>query len=88
MDVAYDHINEEALPDSAPQNEQQRRERAQSGTGDFKKEIGDAYKAFTDSSWGSTIGGLWGTVRKQVCSNVRLHTPLKAAQPLQSTTVS
>ena len=64
MDVAYDRIQEEALPEDSAAHPHQD-DKGQSGA-DLKTELGDAYKAFSDSSWGATIGGLWGTVRKRV----------------------
>lgn len=64
MDVAYDRIQEEALPDDAAADGSKDSKAHQGG--DLKTELGDAYKAFSDSSWGATLGGLWGTVRQRV----------------------
>jgi len=62
MDVAYDHIQEENFPDDeeGKPHDNQRPQRSLSG------EFQDAYKAFSSSQLGATLGGLWGTVKKQV----------------------
>lgn len=66
MDSAYDHIQEENLPDherepSASNNE------PKPAAGGLNTEFQEAYKAFSNSPWGARIGGFLGTVRKQVC---------------------
>jgi len=63
MDVAYDHIQEENFPDDEQPGEQaDETVRQRSLSGEFQ----DAYKAFSQSQWGTTLGGLWGSVKKQV----------------------
>jgi len=63
MDVAYDHIQEENFPDEDGAEEQRDETSPQrSLSGEFQ----DAYKAFSQSQWGATLGGLWGSVKKQV----------------------
>ena len=61
MDVAYDHIQEEALP---PHEE--------GGGGNTDKETLDtefqqAYRAISSSPWGARFGAFMGSVKKQVC---------------------
>jgi hypothetical protein len=61
MDVAYDHIQEEALP---PHEE--------GGGSNTNKETLDtefqqAYKAISSSPWGARFGAFMGSVKKQVC---------------------
>lgn len=65
MDVAYDKVQEDAYPEDAPpQDAQQKRERTMSN--DLNTEVKEALTAFQNSSWGSSLGGLWGAVKKQV----------------------
>lgn len=64
MDVAYDQVQEEAFPEDAPPKEPQQRERAK--TNDLNTEVKEAISAFQSSSWGASLGGLWGAVKKQV----------------------
>ncbi|KAB8346165.1 hypothetical protein FH972_023211 [Carpinus fangiana] len=71
MDVAYDHVQEEALPEhlekpavGAAAGQQETRERAKSN--ELNEEVRDAYKSFTESAWGAKLGGFWGTIKKQV----------------------
>jgi len=63
MDVAYDHIQEEAVSPEEAKNKQL-------GEGDtannLNTEVREAYKAFSASPWGAKLGGLWGSVKKQV----------------------
>ena len=67
MDLAYDYIQEDTSrpsrndgDDSAEGSSNDRPQQS------LNSEIQDAYKAFTSSSWGVSIGGFLGTVRKQV----------------------
>lgn len=62
MDVAYDHIQEENFPDDEEGQPQDPSSPQRSLSGGFQ----DAYKAFSQSQWGVKLGGLWGTVKKQV----------------------
>jgi hypothetical protein len=62
MDIAYDHIQEEAFSnkegsstDSQPQ---------EPGV-NLNDELQETFRAFSASPWGSRIGGLWDNVRKQ-----------------------
>lgn len=65
MDVAYDHIQEENFPDDEEgQPHEPKAQRSLSG------EFQDAYKAFSQSQLGAKLGGLWGTVKKQVLHTV------------------
>ncbi|KAK0629170.1 hypothetical protein B0T17DRAFT_491273 [Bombardia bombarda] len=65
MDVAYDHIQEEAFPED--------NEGASKSTADTTKpdqptldaELQDAYRAFSSSPWGARLGGFFGSVVKQ-----------------------
>ncbi|KAF7891240.1 uncharacterized protein EAF02_001565 [Botrytis sinoallii] len=59
MDLAYDHIQEEALqPD---QNKEKSTEPAPTLNADFQ----EAYKAISSSPWGAKLGGFFGSVVKQ-----------------------
>lgn len=66
MDLAYDHIQEEALsPEKAStQNEEKKPETQNTLNADFQ----EAYKAISSSPWGAKLGGFFGSVVKQVCS--------------------
>lgn len=60
MDLAYDHIQEEALqPD---QNKEKTAQPAPTLNADFQ----EAYKAISSSPWGAKLGGFFGSVVKQV----------------------
>jgi hypothetical protein len=63
MDVAYDHIQEETFPED---EEGKPHPDANPSSPSLNTEFQDAYKAFAKSPWGAKLGGLWGTVRKQV----------------------
>lgn len=64
MDLAYDHIQENAYPqDRKESNETPKPEQQEpSLNNDFQ----DAYKAISSSPWGMKIGGFLGNVMKQV----------------------
>lgn len=67
MDSAYDHIQEQSLPDDeAPQ---QGRDNAQQKSSDFNSEFQEAYQAISSSPWAARLGGFLGSVKKQVISN-------------------
>ena len=67
MDVAYDQIQKESLSPREDSHAEQDQKDGNSGVvPELRKEFGEAYKSFTESSWGSRLGGLWGTVKKQV----------------------
>ena len=59
MDVAYDQIQEEGLPED--QSDQQ----SQQGGG-LNSEFQEAFKAVSASPWGAKLGGFFGQVKKQV----------------------
>lgn len=65
MDVAYDHIQEENFPDDEEGQPHDKKEQ-RSLSGEFQ----DAYNAFSQSQWGVKLGGLWGTVKKQVPNTI------------------
>ena len=63
MDIAYDHIQEEALtPEEAARKtaatEQDRQQ-------NLNTEFQEAYKSFTSSAWGTRLGGFFNDVKKQ-----------------------
>jgi hypothetical protein len=64
MDLAYDHIQEEALsPEKAEtRNEEKEPETQNTLNADFQ----EAYKAISSSPWGAKLGGFFGSVVKQV----------------------
>ncbi|KAI1443809.1 BSD-domain-containing protein [Annulohypoxylon stygium] len=68
MDIAYDHITEEALPKDGNEN----RDGNQNAESSQKKpehtlneDLQEAYRAFSSSSWGTWLGGTVGNVIKQ-----------------------
>lgn len=64
MDVAYDHVQEEAL---APSDEQSARQSSsdQSGQHDLNNDLQEAFKAVSASPWGEKLGGWFSQARKQ-----------------------
>jgi hypothetical protein len=89
MDVAYDHIQEEAFPEDEDDkkrpgdNKKEESAPQQSINQDFQ----DAYKAFSSSPWGVKLGGFWASAKKQVCAfhmlrpgNLELRSFLHLAQ--------
>lgn len=62
MDLAYDHITEESLPQDEEGESSQRKEQPQPT---LNEDIQAAYSAFSASPWGATIGGFLGSVVKQ-----------------------
>jgi hypothetical protein len=61
MDLAYDHIQEEALsPEEASKNQQKKPENT------LNSDFQEAYKAISSSPWGARLGGFFGSVVKQV----------------------
>ncbi|KAJ6787896.1 hypothetical protein PWT90_01879 [Aphanocladium album] len=62
MDLAYDHIQEEAFRRDTPKPGEKSSEEPQSS---LNNEIQDAYKAFSASPWGAKIGGFFGNMVKQ-----------------------
>lgn len=64
MDLAYDHIQEEAyIKNTDEPGESSKQEDAQTS---LNSDIQEAYKAFSASPWGAKIGGFFGNVIKQV----------------------
>lgn len=63
MDLAYDHIQEEAYKNTEEPGESSKQEDAQTS---LNSDIQEAYKAFSASPWGAKIGGFFGNVIKQV----------------------
>lgn len=62
MDVAYDHIQEEALsPDEIAKKESGEKQKNSNLNAEFK----EAYKSFSASPWGAKLGGFFSDVRKQ-----------------------
>jgi hypothetical protein len=62
MDLAYDHIQEEALkPDEASEKKDKQPETT------LNSDFQEAYKAISSSPWGAKLGGFFGSVVKQVC---------------------
>lgn len=63
MDLAYDHIQEEAFPkeDEAPPSQNRSEQPNNTLNADFQ----EAYRAFSSSPWGAKIGGFFGNVVKQ-----------------------
>ncbi|EFY90529.1 hypothetical protein MAC_03523 [Metarhizium acridum CQMa 102] len=63
MDLAYDHIQENAYPqDRKESNETPKPEQQESS---LNNDFQDAYKAISSSTWGIKIGGFFGNVMKQ-----------------------
>ncbi len=61
MDLAYDHIQEEALkPEEPPNNPEKKAETT------LNSDFQEAYKAISSSPWGARLGGFFGSVVKQV----------------------
>jgi hypothetical protein len=61
MDLAYDHIQKEALP----QEESSEKTGNQPET-TLNSDFQEAYKAISSSPWGARLGGFFGSVVKQV----------------------
>ena len=81
MDFAYDHITEEALAKDnagqASQNNTQKPEQQATLNEDLK----EAYRAISSSAWGSTLGGFFGNVVKQVRTHPPRPCPPRGTQP-------
>jgi len=60
MDLAYDHIQEEALSPEEAKNKQEKQPDTTLNA-DFQ----EAYKAISSSPWGAKLGGFFGSVVKQ-----------------------
>ncbi len=69
MDIAYDHIQEEALsPDTdvAQRQGDEQQQQQQQPAPSLNAEFAQAYKAISATPWGAKLGALVGTVKKQV----------------------
>lgn len=64
MDVAYDHIQEEALASEA--DARQRKDNNDGQPAGLNAEFQEAFKAVSASPWGARLGGWFGEVKKQV----------------------
>ena len=64
MDLAYDHIQEEALSPEEPVENGQKQDTAATST--LNNDFQEAYKAISSSPWGARLGGFFGSVVKQV----------------------
>lgn len=63
MDLAYDHIQEEAYPED--RKESYETPKPELGESSLNNDLQDAYKAISSSAWGMKIGGFLGNVMKQ-----------------------
>ncbi|KAJ5367830.1 hypothetical protein N7541_001771 [Penicillium brevicompactum] len=61
MDIAYDHIQEEAFSNKEEAPSEAKPQESNS----LNDELQETFRAFSASPWGSRIGGLWDNVRKQ-----------------------
>lgn len=61
MDIAYDHIQEDAFPD-----EDSAKQSTQPQPANLSAEFQEAYKVIASSPWGARLGGFFGSVKKQV----------------------
>jgi hypothetical protein len=61
MDIAYDHILEEAYSNEDRASDS----KPQEPNANLNDELQETFRAFSNSPWGSRIGGLWDNVRKQ-----------------------
>ena len=67
MDLAYDHIQEEALsPEKGSTNQNEEKKPETTLNTDFQ----EAYKAISSSPWGAKLGGFFGSVVKQVLGSL------------------
>lgn len=72
MDVAYDAVQEESYPTPSPTDDNNTTTETTTNHAPthtrrptLNQEISTAYKALSDSTWGSTVTSWWGTVKKQ-----------------------
>jgi hypothetical protein len=65
MDLAYDHIQEEALSqEESSENKEKKPETT------LNSDFQEAYKAISSSPWGARLGGFFGSVVKQVTAHL------------------
>jgi hypothetical protein len=62
MDLAYDHIQEEALKQEDADKGDDQKKADSTLNDDFQ----EAYRAISSSPWGAKLGGFFGNVVKQV----------------------
>jgi hypothetical protein len=62
MDLAYDHIQEEAFPEDPSNKEAKETKKPESS---LNSDFQEAYKAISASPWGAKLGGFFGSVVKQ-----------------------
>lgn len=66
MDIAYDHITEETFTsDRSSTPTPQKAGNSSQPKADLNTEFQETFRAFSNSPWGTRLGGLWGNVRKQ-----------------------
>ncbi|KAH7040290.1 uncharacterized protein B0I36DRAFT_357610 [Microdochium trichocladiopsis] len=65
MDLAYDNIAKEALPEDQKDGQQASTSKSPERRPTLNDEVQDVYRAFTTSSWGSWFGGQVSNVVKQ-----------------------
>ncbi|KAK9386291.1 hypothetical protein V1515DRAFT_150880 [Lipomyces mesembrius] len=65
MDTAYDAIQQEALPDKDFVERPPEGSGSEPAAPTLSEEFNEAVQTFHDSAWGTKIGGLWETVKKQ-----------------------
>lgn len=65
MDLAYDHIQEEALSqEEHSENREKKPENTNNNT--LNADFQEAYKAISASPWGAKLGGFFASAVKQV----------------------
>jgi len=64
MDLAYDHIQEEAFPKEEETTPKPSEDQQTHPT--LNDDLQEAYKVISTSTWGARIGGFLGNVVKQV----------------------
>lgn len=71
MDLAYDHIQDDAYAkkDNTDGSEAEKKEEQPQAS--LSNEVQDAYKAFSNSPWGAKLGGFFSNVAKQVIHSQR-----------------
>ncbi|KAK7753891.1 hypothetical protein SLS62_004257 [Diatrype stigma] len=65
MDLAYDNIAKESLPDDAERSSSSSSEKKPEPSSTLNEDIQEAYRAFSSSPWGTWLGGQVGKVVKQ-----------------------
>lgn len=81
MDLAYDHIAEEALPKDNPGQASQNNTQKPEQQATLNEDLKEAYRAISSSAWGSTLGGFFGNVVKQVRTHPHAHARPEGASP-------